>query len=473
MKNTVNGRPSGTGLGVDVLNPATLEVVDTVNACRPEAVDAACRAAHAALPVWAASDEARQAALRECLKVLVDHHDELAVLLSKEQGKPLAQARQELLGSARILQWYADVELQESVLRDTPRERIVARRRPIGVVGLITPWNFPITILGMKLWATLRAGNTVVVKPAPTTPLTTLRYAELIASVLPAGVVNTVTGEGLVGQMLTTHPLVDKISFTGSTATGRSVMANSAETLKRLTLELGGNDPAILLDDADLDAAIPVLVRGSFHNAGQVCQAIKRVFVPTRLVDEVVERMVTVSDSYMVVGCGQDEAVTVGPVNNPAQQRFVQDLVTDAAERGATIHELGAVKYEGLPGYFVRPVIVTGLDASAPLVTEEQFGPALPIVAYDDLDALVDGLNADEYGLDASVWSADEEKALGIASRLRVGQVYVNSHAGPPDPEIPFGGVKGSGFGRELGLRGLDDVSELQVLKVARNGGPS
>jgi len=467
MRNTINGSPAGPGEGLDVIDPATLEYIDRVDRCGRAEVDAACQAAAAAGPKWARSETDRQRAMLACAEILAVYEDELARLLTREQGKPLAQAYQELRGNARLLHWYATLDHPDTVLRDTAEELVVATNRPVGVVAIITPWNFPITILAMKLWAALLAGNTVVVKPAPTTPLATLRLAELLSQVLPAGVVNTVTGGAETGSLLTRHPLVGKISFTGSTASGRSVMEAAAPTLKRLTLELGGNDPAVLLDDADLDAVLPAVLRGAFYNAGQVCQAIKRVYVPTAMRDEAVARLVALADTGFVVGHGLQPAVTMGPVNNAAQKQRVTGLVADAGARGALIQPVGEMRHD-LPGHFVQPVIVSRIGAAAPLVTEEQFGPALPVVAYDDIDEVVDGLNAGPYGLDASVWSADADRAVTIAARLKVGQAYVNTHAGPPEPDVPFGGVKASGFGRELGIRGLEEVSELRVLRVAR-----
>jgi len=467
MLNTVNGSSVGSGEGLDVTDPATLEHIDGVDRCGPAEVDAACQAAAAAGPKWARSEADRQKAMLACAEILAACEDELAGLLTREQGKPLAQAHQELRGNVRILQWYANLEHSHVVLRDLAEELVVATYRPVGVVGIITPWNFPVTILAMKLWAALRAGNTVVIKPAPTTPLATLRLAELVNQVLPPGVVNTVTGGAETGSLLTGHPVVGKISFTGSTASGRSVMQAAAPTLKRLTLELGGNDPALLLDDADLDAVLPTVLLGAFYNAGQVCQAIKRVYVPTAMRDEAVARLVALADTRFVVGHGLQPGVTMGPVNNGAQKQRVASLVADAEARGARVQRVGDMNHD-LPGHFVRPVIVSRIDAAAPLVTEEQFGPALPVVAYDDVEEVVDSLNAGPYGLDASVWSADADRAVEIATRLQVGQAYVNSHAGPPEPDVPFGGVKASGFGRELGVRGLEEVSELRVLRVAR-----
>lgn len=467
MQNVRNGAVVGTGEGREVINPATLEVIDSVDIFTPEDVDLTVRAAREAFPAWASSSEERRRLLVRCSEVLGEHEDELAVLLSREQGKPVAQAYQELRGSQRILDWYADLADTEEVLRDTAEERVITQLTPIGVAALITPWNFPVTILGMKLWAILRAGNTVVIKPASTTPLSTLRLAQLLADILPAGVINTVTGSGAVGQELASHPLVDKVSFTGSTDVGRIVMGAATPGLKRLTLELGGNDPAILLDDVDLDQALPAILRSSFHNAGQVCQAIKRVFVPRGLYSEVVDRLVALGNEAYVIGAGTTEGVTMGPVNNAGQLETVSRLVEDAKSRGGVVHAIGR-RVDDLPGYFVMPSIVSGVEEDWPLAAEEQFGPALPIIAYDDVDAVVERLNAGEFGLDASVWGRDEEKAAEVSLRLQVGQSFVNMHAGPPDPLIPFGGVKGSGFGRELGRKGLEESSHFRVLKIRK-----
>ncbi|WP_127818370.1 aldehyde dehydrogenase family protein [Microbacterium sp. CPCC 204701] len=467
MRNVVGGIEIGEGVGREVEDPATLEIVDTVDVFTSKQVDLAVRAARAAFPKWAASSDERRRVLSACSAVLTAHEDELAELLSREQGKPLAQASSELRGSQKILDWYADLEDSEAVLRDAPGERIVTRHLPIGVVGIITPWNFPITILGMKLWASLRAGNTVVVKPASTTPLSTLRMVQVLSEVVPAGVINTVTGSGAVGGELASHPLVDKVSFTGSTGVGREVMTAAAPGLKRLTLELGGNDPAILLDDVDLAHALPILVRGAFHNAGQVCQAIKRVFVPRRLEKDVVDGLTTLADELYVVGRGLTDGVTMGPVNNQSQKDSVTRLVDDARSRGALVHEVGT-RVGDDPGYFLQPTILSGVEASWPIAAEEQFGPALPIIVYDDLDRTIDELNSGEFGLDGSVWGRDVDRAIDLSLRLHVGQSFVNTHAGPPDPEIPFGGVKASGFGRELGAQGLAEASQLRVLKVQR-----
>lgn len=469
MKNWIAGEPyRGDGASIAVTNPATLEVVGEVESCDARTLDMAVSAARRAQPAWAADEAVRRVALGRAAEILTEHQDEIALIVSREQGKPVPQAAREVFNCARAASWYAGIEVSEQVLRDTDTQRIVAQRRPIGVVGVITPWNFPVTILAMKLWAALRAGNTVVIKPAPTTPLSTLRIAELLGDVLPPGVVNTVTGGGELGGWMTNHPGIGKISFTGSTRTGKAVMASGAETLKRLTLELGGNDPAILLDDADLTAAAPALVRSAFFNAGQVCQAVKRVYVPRHLEDALVPLLVQEANAFITLGCGQDADTTVGPVNNRMQHDVVTRLVSAARAEGADVRELGTDHSAELPGHFFRPVLVTGLTNDSALVAEEQFGPALPVVAYDDLDELVTHLNDEDFGLDASVWSASESRALAVAQRIRAGQVFVNSHAGPPEPDIPFGGVKGSGFGREMGLTGLDDVTELRILTLTK-----
>ena len=469
MRNVIGGVEVGQGVGREVEDPATLEIIDSVDVSTSTQIDLAVGAARAAFPHWAASSDERRLVLTACSTVLAAHADELAELLSREQGKPLAQAHAELIGSRRVLDYYAAVEDSDEILRDDATERIIARRLPMGVVAIITPWNFPLMILGMKLWGNLRAGNTVILKPASTTPLSTLRMVQLLSEVLPAGVLNTVTGSGAVGGVLAAHPGVDKVSFTGSTSVGRQVMASAAPGLKRLTLELGGNDPAVLLDDVDLEYALPILLRASFHNAGQVCQAVKRILVPRHLERDVVDGLTAMANQLYVVGRGLRDGVTMGPVNNLAQKQTIERLVADARARGADVIEVGT-RVGDEPGYFLQPKILSGVASDWPIAAEEQFGPAVPVIAYDDLDRTISELNAGEYGLDASVWGRDVDKATEVSLRLQVGQSFVNTHAGPPDPEIPFGGVKASGIGRELGAEGLAEASELRILKVAKGG---
>jgi acyl-CoA reductase-like NAD-dependent aldehyde dehydrogenase len=448
-----------------ILNPATLDIVGRAPLSTASDLDDAVISARTALKgQWSKDEALRREALAACADILDRHIDELSRLLSLEQGKPLASAAGEFRIASRICRYYASLQARSEVIRETETDRVSVLRAPVGVAGLIVPWNFPITILFMKVGPALWSGNTVIIKPAPTTPLTTLRLAELLGTVLPAGVLNTVTGDGDVGQALVTHPGIAKISFTGSTATGRRVMQSAASTLKRLTLELGGNDAAIVLEDADPDLASSRLFASAFTNAGQLCAAVKRLYVHRRIYPRVVENLRQLARETKV-GIGTDPATQMGPVNNRMQYDRIRGLVKEARAEGAVVFDDGEALPD-LPGYFLRPAIVTGLSEDARLVVEEQFGPALPVLPFDDQETAIEQANASEFGLGASVWSADPQRAFEIAARLDAGSLYVNSHAVPPDPQVPFGGTKSSGFGYELGDWGIDEFSIRRVLRV-------
>jgi acyl-CoA reductase-like NAD-dependent aldehyde dehydrogenase len=416
---------------------------------------------------WTHNADLRRHALAQCATILQENIDELSHLLSREQGKPLASAVAEINMALRILLHYAARQSSQEVIRSTVSERIEVVYAAIGVVGLIVPWNYPIAILFMKLGPALAAGNVAVIKPAPTTPLTTLRMVQLFAAVLPPGVLNTVTGEGDVGAALVAHPGIRKISFTGSTPTGIRVMQGAAATLKRLTLELGGNDAAIVLDDVDVDAIAPRIFASAFTNAGQICCAIKRLYVHRRVLPAMTERLAQIANDW-VVGPGLAEGTQMGPLNNRPQLEHVRALVADAKARGARI-VAGGAELNDWPGYFFRPTIVTNIEDNARLACEEQFGPALPLLAFDSEEEAVARANASDYGLGASVWSSDPERAIRIITQLDAGNLYVNQHAVPPDPEVPFGGMKASGFGHELGEWGVDDFSIRKVLSISLN----
>jgi acyl-CoA reductase-like NAD-dependent aldehyde dehydrogenase len=448
-----------------VFNPARLEVVGTAPVSTTSDLDHAVASAMAALKgKWSGDDGLRREALARCADILDRHIDELSSLLSFEQGKPVVSAAGEIRIASRICRYYAARMARSEIIRESAVDRVAVLRVPVGVVGMIIPWNFPITILFMKLGPALWSGNTLVIKPAPTTPLTTLRLAQLLSAALPAGVLNTVTGEGDIGEELVAHPGIAKISFTGSTATGRRVMHSAASTLKRLTLELGGNDAAIVLDDANPDIVAPRLFASAFTNAGQLCAAVKRLYVHRRIYPQVVEHLQKLARETKV-GIGTAAATQMGPVNNRMQFDRIRGLVDEARAAGADVYDDGE-PLPDLPGYFLRPAIVTGLGADARLVVEEQFGPVLPVLPFTETEDAIAQVNASEFGLGGSVWSADPQRAIDVATRLEAGSLYVNSHAIPPDPEIPFGGTKASGFGYELGDWGVDEFSIRRVIRV-------
>lgn len=446
---------------LEVINPATLETVDQVSINTTAELDEMVRQAQLAQDDWATHSD-RPARLRAIAAKIEARTEDLARLLTREQGKPLTQARLEVGVAVRAFLFYADLSLDVEILKDDPAQRVERHYHPLGVVGLITAWNFPIALFAWKASAALRAGNAIIIKPAPTTPLTALALHNILAEELPTGLVHALNGEGDLGAALVEHPGIQKISFTGSTAVGRRIMSGGSTLLKRLTLELGGNDPAVIMADADIEHAVRGIATVAFRNAGQVCIAPKRVLVPRGLQDDVVAAF-TEYLNEQIIGDGLDETTTIGPVHSKVQYESLTDFGDSVAGDGGTIHY--GPQPADLPGYFIRPGVVTGLAADAKLICEEQFGPLLPIITYDTVDQAVDLANATEYGLGGSVWGTDDKYLADVASRLRSGTRWVNQH-GPAEIDIPFGGIKQSGLGIELGREGLLAYTEARVTNI-------
>jgi acyl-CoA reductase-like NAD-dependent aldehyde dehydrogenase len=392
--------------------------------------------------------------------------DDLAPVLTAEQGKPLACARDEVAIAADYLRYYADLPLPREVLQDDDEAFVEILRRPVGVVAAITPWNFPLASALCKVAPALAAGNTVVLKPSPYTPLATLALGQVVNPVLPPGVLNVVSGGDELGEWMTSHPVPAKISFTGSVATGRRVASVAAPDLKRVTLELGGNDPAIVLDDADPQAIADGLFWGAFFNTGQICTAVKRVYAPESLYRPLVDALADRARS-VIVGDGAEEGVQLGPINNRAQFERVKELVTDAEAAGGVAVTGGSAIDRA--GYFYEPTIIADLTDGCRIVDEEQFGPALPVVAYRHLDDAVARANRTHFGLGGSVWGADADRATAVAARLECGTAWINDHA-KLSVRQPSGGVKWSGLGVENGVLGLLGFTEVQVLHRTRKG---
>ncbi|MET8829026.1 aldehyde dehydrogenase family protein [Streptomyces sp. NPDC004610] len=458
---TVGGSAlAGTGT-FEVIDPATGEPFAQAPDCTPDQLDLAMRAAADAFRTWRRDDDARRECLRQAADVMEAATDTLAPLLTAEQGKPLADARREVANSAVWLRYYADLELPREIVQDDAGGYAEILHRPLGVVAAITPWNFPLILATWKIAPALRAGNTMVVKPSPHTPLATLAMGEVLQEALPPGVLNVVSGRDPLGALMTAHPVPRKVSFTGSTATGRRVAATAADDLKRLTLELGGNDPALILDDADPQEIADSLFWAAFANNGQFCLAVKRVYAPESLYDDLVEALADRARSVRV-DTGTAEGVQLGPLNNRAQYDRVSELVADALHHGATAAAGGAPLDR--PGYFYAPTILSGLSDGTRVVDEEQFGPALPVIAYRDLDDAIERANTGDYGLTASVWSPDLDRAAKVATELDAGQVAVNIHGLGVRPDLPFGGHKQSGLGVENGHWGLHGYTDIQVL---------
>lgn len=460
---TINGANKPTSSSFDVIDPASSRLVARCPSATSADLDCAIEAANAAFPAWAATPDAdRRAAIGRMADLIALHAEDLAQLLTREQGKPLngVGSRFELGGAQAWTRYVAALELPVEVVQNTPAGRVEVHRRPLGVVGSITPWNWPLMIAIWHIMPAIRAGNCVVIKPSPLTPLSTLRLVELLAQELPAGVLNCITGPDSLGQGMAEHSGIHKIVFTGSIATGRRVMASAAPTLKRLTLELGGNDAAIVLPDADPAVIAEGLYWGAFINNGQTCAAIKRLYVHDSIYDEVSAALCAFADG-IPMGDGSDETTLQGPVQNRRQFDRVAALVDGALADGARLLRGGRpVPENGL--FYPATVIADARDGMA-IVDEEQFGPALPIIRYHSVDDVIARANALEYGLGGSVWSADVNNAVSVAAQLECGSVWVNKH-GAIQPDAPFGGVKASGFGVEFGRQGLEEMTSIQTM---------
>jgi acyl-CoA reductase-like NAD-dependent aldehyde dehydrogenase len=465
---TIAGEPVATESTFGVRNPATGVVFAQAPECTRQQLDVAFDAAIKATHDWKADQSSRRASLLRAAELLMCSSAELSSIITAEQGKPLADAHFEVLTSATWCQYFANLETPRQIIQDDDEALVELRQRPLGVVAAITPWNFPLILAFWKIAPALLAGNTIVLKPSPFTPLATLKVGELIREVFPPGVVNIVSGGDELGAWMTSHPVPRKISFTGSVETGKKVAQAAAPDLKRVTLELGGNDPAIVLDDADPAIVASAIFASAFNNNGQVCTAIKRAYVPEALYDDIVEGLASHARSIRV-GEGTEEEVKLGPINNYPQYERVKDLVADALFHGATAVCGG--KAMERPGYFFEPTILTGLSDGTRIVDEEQFGPALPVVSYRNVDEAIERANATHFGLSGSVWSGDLERGTEVAAQLECGTAWVNNHLALA-PHQPFGGFKWSGIGVENGPWGLAEFTENQVMyrSKARDG---
>ncbi len=444
----------------DVVNPATGAAFASAPKADEAMLERAVAAAKRAQPAWSALPvEERAALVNKLADALEARIGEFASLLTAEQGKPLDQAGYEIMGSVFTLRGFAAMRIEPKVLKDEGGNRVVEHRTPLGVVASITPWNFPVILLMNKLGPALMTGNTMIAKPAPTTPLTTLLFGELAQAILPPGVFNIVCDQNELGALITGHPDIAKVAFTGSTATGKKVMASSASTVKRVTLELGGNDAAIVMDDVDAKQAAKKVYQGAMTNAGQICVAIKRAYVPTPMYDEFCDELARLANEA-IVDDGAKQGTTIGPVQNKMQFDKVNALIEDARSRG-TVMTGGAPLDRA--GYFIPPTIVRDLDDDAPLVREEQFGPVLPVLKYDDIEDVIARANDSEYGLGGTVWGKDLARATDVAMKIDTGTVWVNQHLAI-DANIPFRGVKQSGLGAELGEAGLLEYTQAPIV---------
>lgn len=461
---SIDGGGAPTANHIDVRNPATGEVFAQAPAASAADLDRAVAAAARAFESWKQTTVAeRKAALNKAAGIIKAHADELASLFVSEQGRPLAGAKAEILGAAMWMQATTMLDIPVEVTEDSETRRVEVHHVPLGVVCGIVPWNFPVLLAVWKIAPALLAGNTMVLKPSPFTPLTTLRIAELIRDCFPAGVFNVISGGDELGPLMTSHKGFAKISFTGSTAIGRRVMESAAKDLKRITLELGGNDAAIVLPDVDVDAVAAQLFEGAFHNTAQVCVATKRMYIHADVYDRLRDRLHELAKATPV-GDGAQQGNRYGPIQNEPQYRRVLNLLEDARANGLTLLEGSAVPEAG---YFVPLTLVDNPPEDSRVVVEEAFGPVLPLLKWTDLDDVIARANDSEYGLAGAVWSADVEKALEVAHRLDTGTVWINQNL-QSTPFTPLAGAKQSGFGQENGLAGLLEFTRPKSIFIPK-----
>lgn len=449
---------------MDVINPATGVSFTTVSRASVAQADQAVAAAKAAAPGWAATSLAdRRAAVVALADAIAARADEIARVLTAEQGKPLAEAQGELGWTDGYLRHYCTLDLPDRIIQDDESAYIAVKHKPLGVVVGIIAWNFPLLVACWKIGPAVLAGNTIVLKPAPTTPVTALLLGEICKDIFPPGVVNIIADNNDLGPHLTGHPDVAKVGFTGSTATGKRIMASGADTLKRVTLELGGNDPAIVLEDVDVKKTAQAIFGNAFLNNGQVCLAVKRAYVHDAIYDAMCSELAALAEAA-IVDDGSKQGTQIGPIQNKAQYEKIKGFL-ESARRDGTIIAGGEVMER--QGYFIRPTIVRDVTDGCQIVDEEQFGPILPVIRFDDVEDVIARANNSETGLGGSVWSNDIARATEIAGRIESGQMWVNQHIAI-GPHIPMAGFKASGLGVEQSVEGLSEYTQLQVINVAR-----
>lgn len=458
----INGELVNTGYMLDVINPATEQVFAQVGRATEESLDQAVTAAKIAAKSWGTTPiNARKSLLNEIADCIHNNIEPLAKVLTKEQGKPLAAATMEVQFAEMFCRYFTSLDLAPEVLFDNDEQRVEIQRKPVGVVAGIIPWNFPFLIAIYKLAPSLLAGNSVILKPSPTTPLTLVMFGEMLQHIVPKGLVNILVDQNDLGPKITAHPGIDKVSFTGSTPTGKAIMSNVAATLKRITLELGGNDAAIVLDDVNVKAAAQGIFNSAFINSGQVCIALKRLYVHESIYDELAEEIAKLARNA-VVGDGLVEGTEFGPVQNKMQYDKVLGYIANAKENGTII---AGGNVENKAGYFIPLTVVKDITDGTKVVDEEPFGPVLPILKYSDINDVLKRANGTDFGLGGSVWSSNIERAQEVGNQLDCGTVWINQHC-VFGPNIPFPATKQSGIGIEFGLEGLLEFTNMQVINI-------
>jgi acyl-CoA reductase-like NAD-dependent aldehyde dehydrogenase len=464
-RHLIDGQLVDSDNSFEIINPATGSAFAQCPQATRTQLDTAVKAAVHAFAGWRATTyEQRRALIRQMGSVIRANADMLSVLLTREQGKPLGHAREEITRATTQAEGMADIRIDSELITDDAQRSIMLQYVPLGVIGVIIPWNAPVNLAAGPLTAALYTGNTVVLKPSPFAPLTTLKIGELIRNIFPPGVVNILAGGDELGQAMSEHPDIAKIAFTGSVATGKKVMATAAATLKRVTLELGGNDAAIVLDDVDVKAIAPKLFFAATVNSGQVCMAIKRIYAHEKIYSALCDALAEEARKA-VVGDGMAPETTIGPIQNKRQYDRVLSILQDTRARGARFLA-GGVQMAG-HGYFIQPAVVIDIPEDSRLVQEEQFGPLIPVLHFSDVDDAVKRANDTRFGLAGSVWSNDARRAVTIAARLEVGTAWVNQHRATA-ANVPFGGVKESGIGRHYSILGLKANMEPRVVSILK-----
>ncbi|MDQ1002203.1 acyl-CoA reductase-like NAD-dependent aldehyde dehydrogenase [Neobacillus niacini] len=459
---TINGKQIETKETIGVINPATEEIVGHAPVASKNDLDLAVKAARSAFPKWASrSFEERSELILQFANAISENQKELASLLTLEQGKPLSFAEREINMAVYWLKESANHRLSTEVLEESETTYIEKHYTPLGVVGAIVPWNFPVLLAMFKIPLALLSGNTLIVKPSPYTPLTTLKIGEIASTIFPDGVYNTLSGDDALGPMITGHPGIDKVSFTGSTATGKKIMESAAKNLKRVTLELGGNDAAIILPDVSIDEVIQPIFWGMFLNSGQVCINAKRIFVHHDIYDKFVDKLIEYAKTVRV-GNGLEPASQLGPVQNLVQYKKVKNLIKEAKQNGLKFAFEGEAPRSG---YFIPVTIVDNPPENARVVTEEAFGPIVPLLKYQSYEEVIERANRSQYGLGGSIWGKDIELAKSIADKLETGTVWINE-IGALSPTIPFGGHKQSGYGIEGSVEGLKEYTNTKIIRI-------
>ena len=468
----IGGKDAGGphGSWIEVKNPATGAFIDRVPSGTPEDVAHAVDAADAASGGWKKKPmRERGMILFRAAGLVREQHKDIAHILTLEQGKPLRESIDEVRGFANILEFYAGISAHSTgeAVRLGPAGDCIIVHEPLGICGAIIPWNMPVIIMGWKVGPALLAGNTMVLKPASTTPLSTLKLADILDKAgLPPGVLNIVTGSGeSVGAAIVRHPLIHKVSFTGNCKTGEKIRKMASGTLKDLTLELGGSDPMIVMDDADIDNAVEGALRGRFYNAGQVCSAVKRLYVHEKIADTFVRKL-QVRVNALKAGNGLEQGIDLGPLNSAGQREQISDLITDVADKQEGTILSGGFSPSGPSydaGYFYNPTLVSDVSPGSRLLTDEIFGPVLPVMRIPDLDTAIIEANRSRYGLGASVWTNNLATTKRVFDEVHAGIIWVNRHLTVP-PEIPFGGMNASGIGRENGSHALESYSRTRTL---------